>query len=161
LALTANRIRRRTVHLQMVQSTSVVNTVITVLQYAILNFQPVNAGSYTCLITDQWGDTARTTPSYRACNHDAPCRAEWAHDTIHIAVSEGSVDSINLADSCMVSKAINSWPTRSRTDSTIADSLHGSVWKYAPIFTDSGSYTIRIQASTATDSARLPWCCML
>lgn len=121
--------------------------------FTILNFQAANVGSYTCLVTDFWGDTVRTTPAAVLTITMLHAVPKWAHDTIHVAVSEGTVDSLNLADSCTVSNGGSVVAYTLKNASTIADSLHGSIWKYAPTFTDSGTYTIRIQASTATDSA--------
>ncbi len=121
--------------------------------YTILNFQSANAGSYTCLIRDQWGDTARTTAAVLSLT---VVRAvpKWSHDSITVNFPEGSVGSFNLNDSCItVSGATISY--RLKNGGGVGDTVYGSVWKYSPTYSDSGSYVVTIMAVTATDSSLL------
>ncbi len=78
----------------------------------------------------------------------------WAHNAISISVNEGSSVSFNCSDSC---KDTNGDDISFQLVSSggVNDSLVGTVWRYSPSYTDSGSYSVKIKAWDGMDSSIL------
>jgi alpha-tubulin suppressor-like RCC1 family protein len=79
---------------------------------------------------------------------------KWSHSSIAIAISEGASFSFNCADSCKDTNG-DAVSFQLVSADTVHDSLIGSIWKYSPSYTDSGSHTLKIKAWDGTDSSIL------
>jgi uncharacterized repeat protein (TIGR02543 family) len=78
----------------------------------------------------------------------------WVNSNVSIFVNEGSSYSFKCSDSC--SDANNDRISYTLlSGGPASDSLIGSLWKYAPGFSDSGSYIVKIKAFDGFDSSIL------
>jgi hypothetical protein len=79
---------------------------------------------------------------------------KWSHDMISISINEGSSFSFNCVDSCKDTNG-DAISFSLLLGGPTTDSLIGTIWKYTPGYSDSGSYTVKIKAWDGMDSSIL------
>jgi Domain of unknown function (DUF5011)/Bacterial Ig domain/Immunoglobulin domain/Immunoglobulin I-set domain len=95
-----------------------------------------------------------SAPSSQIYSWSVNTSPKWTHDTIHISINEGTVYSLNLADSVKDANGDNI-ALQLQNGGPANDSLVSTTWKYSPSYSDAGSYTVMVTASDGLASSQL------
>jgi hypothetical protein len=106
---------------------------------------------YYVVATNSKGSSSPSKLVHSTIINDAPA---WSHDAVSIPINEGTSFSFNCADSCKDANG-DSVSFQLVTAGSVNDSLVGTIWKFAPSYTDSGVHTVKIKATDGIDSSIL------